>query len=117
MSQLGALMHIHQEGCTGVSNLGDRLGVSSAAASQLLERLVQQDLVFRTEDSEDRRVKQLILTDKGKQLLHESLNARLGWIDEFSASLSASEKEQLAASFNILIEKLLLFEPPAVSKN
>ncbi len=117
MSQLGALMQIHQESCTGVSNLGDQLGVSSAAASQLLERLVQQDLVFRTEDSQDRRVKQLVLTDKGKQFLHESLSARLGWVDEFSASLSASEKEQVAASLNILIEKIMLFEPPAVSKN
>lgn len=117
MSQLGALMHIHQESCGGVGSLGDQLGVSSAAASQLLERLVQQDLVFRTEDSQDRRVKQLDLTDKGKQLLHEGLSARLGWVDELSARLSASEKEQVVASLNILIEKMLQIEPPAVSKN
>ena len=40
MSQLGALFHLHHAGSTGVTDLGEHLGVSSAAASQMLERLV-----------------------------------------------------------------------------
>jgi hypothetical protein len=45
MSQVGALFFIHRTGSRGVTDLGDHLGVTSGAASQMLERLVQQDLV------------------------------------------------------------------------
>ena len=41
MSHLGALFHIHHRGRSGVTELGDHLGVTSAASSQMLERLVQ----------------------------------------------------------------------------
>ena len=68
MSQLGALLLIHRRGGCGVTDLGDALGVTSSAASQMLERLVQQDLVLRLEDPSDRRVKQIVLTDKGSQV-------------------------------------------------
>ncbi len=57
MSQVGAMFHI-RHGVDGVSDIGDDLGVTSAAASQMLERLVQAGLVTRTEDPHDRRAKQ-----------------------------------------------------------
>ena len=34
MSQLGALFHIHRSGSSGVTDLGDDLGVTSSAASR-----------------------------------------------------------------------------------
>ena len=42
MSQIGALFQI-QRGKSNVSELGEGLGISTAAASQMLERLVQHD--------------------------------------------------------------------------
>jgi DNA-binding MarR family transcriptional regulator len=105
MSQIGALFRIHHKGGSGVSDLGEHLGVTSAAASQMLERLVQQGLILRSEDPVDRRVKQLVLTEKGIQTLQESIRARQGWLDELSKMLSASEGEQVMAALNILIEK------------
>src|SRR5450756_2667144 len=75
MSQLGALMHI-AKGASGVSDIGDDLGISSAAASQMLERLVQMGLILRSEDPHDRRVKQIVLTGKGTEMLHGSWQAR-----------------------------------------
>ena len=38
MSHIGAMFHIHRIGSCGVTDLGDHLGVTSAAASQMLER-------------------------------------------------------------------------------
>lgn len=104
MSQLGALMHIFK-GTSGVSDVGDDLGISSAAASQMLERLVQQGLISRSEDPHDRRVKQIVLTAKGQQVLQGSLQASKGWLDELAASLSPAEQEQVAAALNIMIAK------------
>ena len=109
MSQIGALFQIDR-GRSNVSDLGQRLGISIAAASQMLERLVQQDLIRRSEDPEDRRAKQLILTDKGRRIIRESIDARQGWLEELTASLSGREKEQVATAVRVLIDKTHQFE-------
>jgi DNA-binding MarR family transcriptional regulator len=104
MSQIGALFHIFRRS-SGVSNLGDDLGITSAAASQMLERLVQLQLIHRSEDLHDRRFKQIVLTDKGRHTLQESLQARQSWLDDLANTLSTSEKEQITAALNIMIAK------------
>ncbi len=106
MSMIGALFHLNRMGSSGVTDLGDHLGVTSAAASQMLERLVQQKLIQRSEDPTDRRVKQIALTDKGCQVLEEGLRSRQGWLDDLAEILSAKEKEQITAATNIMIEKV-----------
>jgi DNA-binding MarR family transcriptional regulator len=105
MSQVGALFRIFRGGSSSVSDIGDNLGVTNAAASQMLERLVQQGLILRTEDPDDRRVKQVVLTDKGRQILHESIAARQGWLENLAQTLSEGEREQIIAALDILIEK------------
>ncbi len=104
MSQYGALFRI-MRGASGVSDLGDELGITSAAASQMLERLVQQGLITRTEDPHDRRAKQIVLTEKGRQMLQGSMSARQSWLEELARTLTPAEKEQVAAALNLLIEK------------
>jgi MarR family transcriptional regulator, organic hydroperoxide resistance regulator len=104
MSQIGALFHIYR-GASGVSDIGDDLGITSAAASQMLEQLVRLELILRSENQRDRRVKQLVLTDKGRQVLQDSLHARQGWLDDLGKDLSPAEKEQVIAALQILIEK------------
>jgi DNA-binding MarR family transcriptional regulator len=115
MSQLGALFQIRRRESSGVTYLGDKLGVTSSAASQLLERLVQQELVLRSEDPSDRRVKQLILTDKGRQVLQESIRARQSWLSDLARALSAREKEDIAAALNTLIDKANHLSQPVES--
>ena len=104
MSQVGALFQIHR-GTSNVSDLGEGLGITIAAASQMLERLVQQELIRRSEDPQDRRAKKLVLTDKGCRIMQESLRARQGWLEDLVASLSASEKQQVAAAVKVMIDK------------
>ena len=105
MSQLGALFLIHRGGGSGVTDLGDDLGVTSSAASQMLERLVQQDLVLRSEDPSDRRVKQIILTDKGLQVVEESMHTRQRWVFDLAENLSDAEKGTIVPALNLLIDK------------
>lgn len=105
MSHIGALFHIHHEGKCGVTELGNHLDVTSAAASQMLDRLLQKELILRTEDPDDRRGKQIVLTDKGNRVLEEGIRARQSWLDDLTKTLSDSEKEAITAALNILIEK------------
>jgi DNA-binding MarR family transcriptional regulator len=104
MSQVGALFRICHV-ASGVSDIADDLGVTSAAASQMLDRLVQQDLIVRSEDPNDRRVKQLVLTDKGHELLQESIQARQKWIEELADLMTVEEKEQALGVLYVLVEK------------
>jgi len=113
MSQIGALLRIFRGGKSSVSDIGDNLGVTSAAASQMLERLVQQGLILREEDPDDRRVRQIVLTDKGRQILNETIAARQGWLENLAQTLSDSEREQVTEALNILIEKADQLEQPS----
>ena len=115
MSQIGALFQIYH-GKSNVSDLGEGLGITHAAASQMLERLVQQKLILRTEDPNDRRVKQLVLTDKGCRIMEESVRARQGWLDDLVSGLSAGQEEQIAAAVKILIKKTNQLDQQAESK-
>lgn len=117
MSHLGAMVHIHQIGSCGVTDLGEHLGVTSAAASQMLERLVQQGLILRSEDPNDRRVKKIVLTDKGQRVLDEGIRVGQRWMDNLAGSLSESEKESIILGLNILIEKLKNLKQPIDSED
>jgi len=105
MSQLGALEHIRRAGSTPVTALGHHLDVSGAAASQMMERLVQQGFVLRSVDPHDRRVKKVDLTEKGRQVMAEAVCARRGWLEDLAESFSEDEKDQVLGALHILIEK------------
>src|SRR3990172_4618750 len=69
--QISTLMRLHYHGVCGVSEIGVHLDVTNAAASQMVERLVQQGLLERAEHPDDRRAKQLTLTRKGRALIEK----------------------------------------------
>ena len=55
MPQIYTLMYLYHEGEARISDIGVLMDVGKAAASQLVDRLVQQGLVERVEDESDRR--------------------------------------------------------------
>lgn len=105
IEQLNALYRIYHRGHCGVSDLGEEMGVSRAAASQLLERLVQQGLAVRSEDPLDRRNKRVALTEAGEAIVQESMAARQGWLDRLAETLAPAEQQQVDAALRLLIEK------------
>lgn len=109
-SQIGALMHLHHQEQCPVSNIGTELGITTPAASQLVDRLVQMALIERVEDPEDRRVKNINLSDAGHQLIHEAFEARAEWMKGLESSLSDPEKENAIETFNTLIQAAGEFE-------
>ena len=105
MSQLGTLMVIHRKGSSAVSDIGEEMGISNPAASQMLDRLVQEGLILRTEDPTDRRVKQVQMTEKGLKILHGNLQARQSWLPELANNLTEEEKELISQALDIMIKK------------
>lgn len=110
IAQLNAMFRIYHKGTCGVSDLGDDMGVTSAAASQLLERLVQQGLAVRAEDPQDRRNKRIALTQAGLHIVQQSMEARQGWLSRLPDLLTPSEQDQVNAALQLLIDRTLLLD-------
>ena len=116
-AQFGTLMQLHHVQQCGVTDIATRLGITSAAASQLIDKLVQTGLVERTEVEHDRRAKALSLTPKGRQWVAAAHEARMGWVQALSASLTADQRAAAVRTFDDLIsaaQALPLPEPAPV---
>jgi DNA-binding MarR family transcriptional regulator len=108
--QLNALFRIRHKGACGVSDLGEEMGVTNAAASQLLDKLVQQGLVTRAEDPQDRRNKLITLTEAGMRVSEQSMQARQNWLNQLADSLTPAEQAQVQAALQLLIERSAALE-------
>jgi len=101
-SQINILMRLIHAGSTGVSEIGEQLGVSNAAASQAVDRLVVMDLIKRTEDPADRRAKQLALTQKGRTLIESGIAARSRWVEGLTDALTPEQQNMIIAALTLL---------------
>jgi DNA-binding MarR family transcriptional regulator len=101
--QIHALLHIYHAGECAISEIGALSGASPAAASQLAERLVQQGLVQRSEDPQNRRIKKLRLTAKSLKLIHEGVTSNR-FLAELMARLPANQRETVHAAFGYLAQ-------------
>ena len=113
MPQFGLLMQMHHKGDCGMSEVSERFDITPAAASQLVDKLVQGGLVQRVEDPNDRRAKLLNLTDKGRELIQQGIQERYRWVDELGSKLSAEERTQISAALNIMTRVAQELEEPA----
>jgi len=112
MPQFGLLMQMHHKGDCGMSEVSERFDITPAAASQLVDKLVQGGLVQRVEDPNDRRAKLLNLTDKGRELIQQGIQERYRWVDELGSRLSAEERTQISAALNIMTRVAQELEEP-----
>jgi DNA-binding MarR family transcriptional regulator len=105
MPQMFAMRYLYYRGESNISELARELGVTNAAASQMLDRLVGQGYILRLEDPQDRRNKKLTLTDKGRALLQESDKAQRRWLEALADAMSPEEMAELARAMEILADR------------
>jgi len=103
-SQANALMRLYHGGLCGVSDIGGHLGISNAAASQMVERLVQMGLLVRNEDLLDRRARKLELTAEGRALVQRGIEARRAWMEALTVNLTSTQQEKIAEALSMLTE-------------
>ncbi|NOT04020.1 MAG: MarR family transcriptional regulator [Anaerolineales bacterium] len=102
MPQFSILMQLHHKGPCGMSAIGERFDISAAAASQLVEKLVQAGYLERAEDPTDRRAKLLTLSAKGNELIKQGIEERYRWMDDLVLTLSAEDQRKTADALEIL---------------
>lgn len=104
LAQFGILMRLYYGGGCGLSDISRYTGVTTAAVSQLVDKMVERQLVERTEDPADRRAKNISLSPKGRELVRASIGERYHWVDQLAADLTAEEKNTVLEALPFLIE-------------
>jgi DNA-binding MarR family transcriptional regulator len=102
MPQFSVLMQLHHKGACGMSEISERFEVTPAAASQLVDKLVQNGFVAREEDPNDRRAKLLNLTDRGRDLVQQGIEERYRWVDQLAERLTEEERVQISEALDIM---------------
>lgn len=88
-----------------VSDLAETFGVSVPSMSRAVDTLVRERLATRVEDSEDRRVRRVEITAKGKKLVDTLLVVRQAGMESFAAGLSAAQRRKLDAAVDSLMDR------------
>lgn len=111
MPQFSTLMRLYYKtGACMVSDIADQMDITNAAASQLVQRLVEGGLLTRVEAAHDRRVKQLSLTPAGRELVEGGFEIQRRWMQTIADTLSPDEQKRAAAGLQALIQGARLLE-------
>lgn len=82
-SQVIAMVAIEEKGGCTLTELRREMHVSAPTITGIIDRLVRDNFVKRSVDLSDRRVKNVVLTDKGKKLtkkFRENIRKRWSYI-------------------------------------
>ena len=88
-----------------VGDLAERFGVSVPSMSRAVDSLVKGKLATRLEDPDDRRVRRVAITAKGKELVDTLLVVRQAGLETFAESLSADQRRKLDAAVDSLMDR------------
>lgn len=102
MPQFSILMQLHHKGPCGLSEISERFDVTAAAASQLVDKLVQAGYLEREEDPHDRRAKLLTLSDAGRALIDQGTEERYRWMEELAVNINMEERGRVVEALEIL---------------
>jgi DNA-binding MarR family transcriptional regulator len=101
--ELGGLGH--SAAAWQVSDLAEIFGVSVPSMSRAVDALVKAKLATRVEDSDDRRVRRVKITAKGKNLVATLVTVRRTGLESFVATLSAAQRRKLDAAVEALMDR------------
>jgi DNA-binding MarR family transcriptional regulator len=78
-----------------MSQLSAALLVSNGNVTGIVNRLIEELLVVRTSESDDRRVATVRLTRKGREAFQRMARGHEQWVDRMFAGVSEPQMEQL----------------------
>ncbi len=109
MTQCKALLELGGLGQTEeawqVSDLAGVFGVSVPSMSRAVDALAKKRLVTRVEDRDDRRVRRVQITPKGKNLVETLVAVRQSGFEAFTSTLNAAQRRKPDAAVDSLMDR------------
>jgi len=104
--QLRLLFVLGQAGQVSIGQLADKLGVTNATASELIDRVERRGLVLRMHRADDRRVVDCKLSEDGALLLAQIQGTRQQSMRRVLGLLTAQELAEFDRLLQIMAERL-----------
>jgi len=95
LSDFGVLEVLLHKGPLPVNTIGPIVGLTPGSISIAVDRLVEKGLVSRVESTEDRRVRIVALTPRGKDLIVPAFREHAGQMKRVFSELSPEELRAL----------------------
>jgi DNA-binding MarR family transcriptional regulator len=102
LAQLKSLFFISAKEKTNFKKVAEALNVTPPNVTGIIDKLVEQGLVTRTENQEDRRIMLLQATEKGHELLNTLRESHVNQMTQILGNLSVEELTSLVGSFKDL---------------
>src|ERR1700722_8187024 len=110
---LEALLH---KGPLPVNVIGPKVNLTPGSISVAVDRLVAKGLVSRAECSEDRRIRIVALTPRGKSVIAPIFRAHAATMEKVFAGLSSDELRQLEGQLKRIGKQAELLFDRSVAK-
>ena len=102
--QAYALTYLFFKGPIKISELCEHMLVSPGAASQLVDRLEKMEMVARSPDPDDRRVRKILVLEKGEKFVQETFESSQSWLSEIPANIDPEQAAQITAVLSMLMQ-------------
>jgi MarR family transcriptional regulator, organic hydroperoxide resistance regulator len=102
IAQVKSLFYIYNEGTINFRQLAAAMKVTPSNVTGIIDRLVDQGLVSRTENPEDRRMLMLRLTEKGESLINNLRERRVSQVSAVLSKMTAEDLEAVQKGFAIM---------------
>jgi len=99
-----ALTYLFFKGPIKISELCEHMMVSLGAASQMVDRLEKLGMVERIADPKDRRVRKVLVLDKGKNFVQENFVFSQSWLGEIPTNLNPEQEVQITATLSMIMQ-------------
>ncbi len=102
-AQLGIFLRLLNGSANTASDLARELMTDTGAMTRMLDRLEDKAFIERSRDGDDRRVVQVKLTSKGKDLADQMTQATISCLNHYLRGFSATE----VAQFNAFLQRMI----------
>lgn len=106
VSELSTIYELNENGALNITEIAQRVGLSKAAASQMIQRLVRQGLLERSENPVNRREKHVRLTPAAQAIKRQVDEAILERMAAAFAAVPDSKIERLSRALQEVLGAL-----------
>ena len=94
--EMKTLTIVHEQKNPSMKDIADELGVSSPATTAVIDKLIENKDILRSEDKDDRRIIRISLTAQGKKAFDKNRSVFYDVINNKASVLSLKERDELA---------------------
>lgn len=103
LAQYRVLMLVKHRGAMSINDLHNQLNIAQSTASEMVERLVQQNLLLRDKDPSDKRITLFKLSKKAEKILERRKNLMQDCYRKVLEPLSPDEQIELVEAFETIL--------------